>query len=473
MKKLLVTFALLCSVALVDASTYLQIPNPQKLHLNALQPAELQDDQSCSQGKTIEDPAEYNPYIAAINTPDPVQRAAALEAFIEQYPNSVAKVPALQTALEAYQQSNNTVEVEETIKRILQLDPDNVIVLAVDAYKNRVKIESGDLQAISAARDESQRGIQALDTWSRPCEMPQEEYNAKRAQMTAIFNGSAAMAALKSGDYTAAQQYYLKAIELDPSIANYSQLGSAAVQMNPADVKGFWYLAKAVALAQAANSQPAAQQIADYGKIYYRNYHGNEEGWGKLVSDAANQVSVPEGFTISARPTDCALIVTVAEQNDPGTLSFSDWEMVLSHRDCSQQARPAADKIWKFIQDKQRRQLKTGLTAKQKNAGVKTQTVKLLLSVKVISTTKDTIQAAITDKNQKANVPDLQITLEKPAATPPAKGSEIQIAGLFTDYTSDPFMFIMKNGELRPAKPAVRKKRVIRAMPHARQPEKP
>src|SRR5437870_12712306 len=41
--------------------------------------------------KTIKDPAEYNAYITALNTPDPAQKAAAMEAFITQYPQSGVK----------------------------------------------------------------------------------------------------------------------------------------------------------------------------------------------------------------------------------------------------------------------------------------------------------------------------------------------------------------------------------------------
>ncbi len=461
MKKLLVTFVLVLSTALAQGSTYSQSQNLQNQNQqqSALQPGTIQSAETCAQEKSIDDPAEYNTYNAAVNIPDPAHRAAALEAFIPQYPNSVAKIPALQKALAAYQDANNPVKVEEMTKHILQLDSNNVTTLAIDAYANLLKLENGDTAAAGTARDEAQRGLQALATWQRPCDMPQEQYDNQRAQMMMIFNSASALADLKTGDYAGARDHYLKIIEADPSIANYSRIGAADLQIKPIDVNGFWYLAKAIALAQTQNevqkNDRLAQQLAGYGKANYRNYHGNDEGWEQIVAAAASQTSVPANFTVKPKLTDCALIVTVAEQNDPGTLSFSDWEMVLSHRDCSREARPAADKIWQFIQDKQKLQQKNRLkTARKKNARQKNKAVKLLISVKVISTTKHTIQAAITEENQKANIPDLQITLAKPLKLPPAKGSEINVAGLFTDYTSSPFMFIMQKGEVRQAKGA-------------------
>jgi hypothetical protein len=58
-----------------------------------------------AQQKTIKDPAEYNAYIAALNINDPKQKAAAMEAFVSQYPNSVVKIDAMEQAMAAYQRN--------------------------------------------------------------------------------------------------------------------------------------------------------------------------------------------------------------------------------------------------------------------------------------------------------------------------------------------------------------------------------
>src|SRR3954464_2542766 len=46
--------------------------------------------------KTIKDAAEYNAYVSATGMSDPGQKAAALEQFVQQYPNSIVKEDALQ-----------------------------------------------------------------------------------------------------------------------------------------------------------------------------------------------------------------------------------------------------------------------------------------------------------------------------------------------------------------------------------------
>ena len=57
--------------------------------------------------KTIKDQTEYNAYITATGLTDPGQKAAALEGFVQQYPNSVVKEDALAAAMGAYQQAGN------------------------------------------------------------------------------------------------------------------------------------------------------------------------------------------------------------------------------------------------------------------------------------------------------------------------------------------------------------------------------
>ena len=48
------------------------------------------------QQKTIKDPAEYNAYMSAISATDPNAKAQALEAFLQQYPNTIVKEETLE-----------------------------------------------------------------------------------------------------------------------------------------------------------------------------------------------------------------------------------------------------------------------------------------------------------------------------------------------------------------------------------------
>jgi hypothetical protein len=252
--------------------------------------------------------------------------------------------------------------------------------------------------------------------------------------MAEIFYGAVGFSALQTHDYARARQFYLKSVQLDPqNIQDVYQLAVAELEITPSDPKGFWYIAKAINLARVQNNPAAVQGIENYGKAKYRKYHGADDGWDKIVASAGNQSEPPGDFarSITLAPTPAELAVKAVQENDPASLSFSDWEYVLLFRDASTANKQAAQRVWETIQ------------ALEKNGAAK-----LKISVKVISTTTNTIRAAITDENQQSNKADLEITMAGPMLNPPAPGSQVQIIGILTDYKLEPFTFVMKNGEL-------------------------
>jgi tetratricopeptide (TPR) repeat protein len=387
--------------------------------------------------KVIKDPAEYNAYITALNTENPAQKAAAMENFVRVYPNSVVKVDAMEQAMAAYQQSGNQPKVEETAGRILDLNPQNVRALAILTFIARYQAAQGNADATARLKGLSERGIQALPQWQKPEGMSDADFSKLKNQMGEIFYGTGGFAALQQKDYASARSAYLKAVEMDPAnMQDVYQLGVAELEMNPLDPNGFWYIAKAVNLAQG---NPQAQQaIKTYGSGKYRRYHGTNDGWDQIVAQASSQTAPPANFasSISVAPSPAELAVKVVRENDPGTLSFSDWEYILSFRDASPANKQAADRVWQAIREKERNGQ-----------------AKLKLPIKVISATKTTIHAAITDENQQANTPDLEVTLEKPVLHPPAPGAKVDVVGILADYRPSPFAFIMNEAELAPAAP--------------------
>src|SRR5438552_16146102 len=90
-----------------------------------------QQPQGAAQQKTIKDQTEYNAYITATGLTDPGQKAAALEGFVQQYPNSVVKEDALAAAMGAYQQAGNMAKSMKVANDILQINPKNVPALVV------------------------------------------------------------------------------------------------------------------------------------------------------------------------------------------------------------------------------------------------------------------------------------------------------------------------------------------------------
>jgi tetratricopeptide (TPR) repeat protein len=392
--------------------------------------------------KVIKDPAEYNAYIAALNTQDVAGRAAAMEAFVRQYPQSVVVTDALEQAMAAYQQAGNVAKVVDTAKRLLSLDPRNIRALAIVTAIDRSLAAQGGAAGPAALKEgctSAQTGSQQLPSWQKPEGMTDADFEKLRNQMADIFNGAAGFCALQSKDFAGARASYEKAFRIDPTnLQDVYQLSIACLEMSPLDVNGFWYAAKSLNLAQGNDA--AQKSIAAYAGAKYRKFHGSNDGWDALVVAASAQTSPPADFakSIKPAPTPAELAVQAVKENDPATLSFSDWEYILGFRDASPENKQAADRVWKTVQEK------------QANGAVK-----LRIPGKVISATASIIQVAITDDNQQANRADLEVRLEAPLAPAqiPAPGTTINVTGVLTAYTPKPFLFTMEKASVSPATP--------------------
>jgi tetratricopeptide (TPR) repeat protein len=388
---------------------------------------------STANQKVIKDPAEYNAYIRALNTQDPATKAAAMETFVQQYPKSIVVMDALEQAMAAYQQAGDAAKVVEVAKRVLQVTPNHIRALAVVAAIERAKATAGDQAALQESCSYSQTGLQQLSVWQKPEELRDQDFEKLRHQIADIFDGAAGFCALQKKDYANARTFYEKAFQMDPtSLQDIYQLAVADLEMIPIDLNGLWYCSKAIALAQP--DAKTVNSITPYCKAHYKRYHGGEDGWEQMVAGTTTETALPLNFPSRIKPalTACELAVQAVQQNDMAILSFSDKEFILSKADCSPANKAAADKVWQSLRDTQK-----GGAARVR-----------FPAVKVISSTQDSIDVALTDDNQAANTADVHVLMAKPMLHPPAAGSMTDIIGALTDYTPRPFMFTMEKGEL-------------------------
>jgi len=430
MRKVLVTFVLaLGGVAFAQGNT----SKPSS------QPAA---DQQASGQKVIKDPAEYNAYMTALNTPDPAAKAAAMEAFVNQYPSSIVKMDALQQAMGGYQQAGNQAKVEDIANKILKEDPNDVRALAIVTFieKNQAKTP----EDFAKVRQLAERGLNALPTAKKPEGMSDADFDKLKTQMKEIFAGTAGFAALQAKDYPAAKNFLQQSVQVDPNnLEDVYRLALANLESNPIDKNGLWYIARAYHLAKG--NAAAQQQFANYGKSKYRRYHGSNDGWDQFLASVANQTTLPADIPITPAPSPQEVACKAVQDNPPDSLSFGDREYVLQYRDAGPPCnKEAADKVWQAI------------ISKQKNAAGDEVKVKLP-GVKVISATADSIDIALTEENQSAGKADVHVKMEKPMTRPPAPGTTTDIIGVFSDYTPSPFMFTMDKGELPAAKVPVKK----------------
>ncbi len=369
------------------------------------------------QKKEIKDPAEYNAYVSAVQQSDPNAKISGLEAFLQQYPNSVMKVDALELLMATYQQANNPTKMIDAATRVLQADPNNLRALALLTYTYRAQAEQGNKDAAPQAAKYGQQGLDALQRATKPDGMNDADFEKLKTQTAVIFNGAVGFGALQAKDYKSAQQHLQSAVTADPNnLRDVYPLAVSYLEDTPPNPLGLWYVARAVNL---SNNNA---DVVKYGHYRYVKYHGNEQGWTELLSAAKASPTPPANFTVAPAPTPADQAKALAASKDPKQMSFDEWQLILTEGD------PATgDQVWNQIKG----------------------TV-VPFAAKVIDATKTTLTLAATADDIQNNKPDVTVTMAAPmtAALMPKPGADIQVQATLDSYTRTPFMINMNDGKL-------------------------
>ena len=106
---------------------------------------------------SFSNPAEYDAYMAALNTRDAEKRATAMEVFIAWYPTSVLRTDAYEQAMAAWHAANQPAKADVIAGKLLQADPDNVRALANRIYGARARAIQGDQAAMASMVEAAER----------------------------------------------------------------------------------------------------------------------------------------------------------------------------------------------------------------------------------------------------------------------------------------------------------------------------
>ena len=255
---------------------------------------------------SFSNPAEYDAYMAALNTRDAEKRATAMEIFIAWYPASVLRTDAYEQAMAAWQSANQPAKAAVIATKLLQADPDNVHALANRIYGTRARAIQGDAAAMASMVETAQHGIVVLAKWRKPATLTDEVFARTKQQLGAVFNAALGDAALQAKDYDKARRHYREAVADEPdNLQDVYQLAVSQLEGMPLDALGFWYAARAIAIARAAKSE-AASDIDRYVRSRYRIYRGSEQGWNEILAHvAAGERAPPAGF-VKSIPQDHA-----------------------------------------------------------------------------------------------------------------------------------------------------------------------
>jgi hypothetical protein len=374
----------------------------------------------------IKDPAEYNAYVAAVQATDPNAKISGLEAFLNQYPNSVMKNQALEILMQTYQQAGNAKKTMDTATKLVTADSCNVRALALLAYFDRVIAQGGDpnaKQMLADGKKYGQQGLDCMPKFVKPEGTSDADFQKTKDQMTGIFNAAIGISSLQDKDYPTAVKALRTTVDQNPTdFSVVYPLALAYLGQTPPDYQnGIWYAARAAAVAP-----PAAQaQIEKYARSQYVKFHAGEDGWAELL--AAAKANGPQ-VAVKPAPSPAEQAHNMIAATSPEKMDFATWEFVLSNG--SQQDQ---DQVWNAIKGK----------AVQMNGTV-------------ISTTATEFMIAGSSDDIDAKKADITLKFEDkvPVKLIPKDGASFDFQGEPASYTPNPFMMIMEKGQLLRAKAA-------------------
>jgi hypothetical protein len=388
---------------------------------------------------TIKDPAEYNEYTNAEGQPTPAGKAAAIEAFLTKYPNSVVKNGLLEELMLAYQ--GDPTKMLDAADRLLAADPGNLRGLATAVYLEKTqalqKTNPTEAQPIlDKASTQSQTGLSATKSGN----ISDADFQKLKTATAPIFDSAIALDDANKKDYAGAIAAYtneLKAYpdpaqtQAGPGLNDTYLLGQAYAQQTPPDLKNAaWFLTRAAYFAPP-QAKPQIEKAAEY---FYNKYHGSLDGYPAIQALAKVNLFPPAEYNPTPAPpppspADLAA-QTVASTPDLKTLSLGDQEFILFN------GKPEdAQKVWDVLK------------------GHRVQVPGM-----VISATPESVQLAVTEDNKQSKKADFTVNMKTPLKSIPTIGSTVTYDSTFDSYTPTPPMITLSDGEPPAKAPAARRR---------------
>jgi len=371
---------------------------------------------------TIKDPAEFTAYQQASTQTDPKAKAAALEGFLQMYPQSVVKKAVLDQLVDAYQAVSDADKTLSASSRLLQADPNNLkaILYSVMIKKGQGQ-KTGDAQTLDDAAALAQKGLML----AKPSDVSDDDWKKLTGAAFPIFHSAIAMDdAVSKKDFKAAiaeyrtelMLYPADATKAGPGLVDTLNLAEAYTKPDAKDfVQAVWFYARAWDYAPAGYKA----QIETKLEYFYKKYHGALDGLDDIKTQAMASEFPSGTLVIKAAATPAERIHEIVTGTpNLNTLALADKETVLALG-----SKEDADKLWALLKDQD-----------------------TLVPGVVIEATASVIKLAVTQDAKDAKIPDFIVNLKTPLADKdiPAVGFEFkhqpaaELDGIYDTFTQVP-----------------------------------
>ena len=211
---------------------------------------------------SIKDPAEFNAYQTASTQTDPAAKAAALESFLQAYPQTPVKNSILDILIQTYEQLNQPAQILSAATRLLQVDPTNVQAILVSVHVKKAQcgqnLDASGVSTDPQICDDSAALAQEGLTVAEPASIADADWKSLTGLAYPVFHSAIAFDDMASKkDFAGAiKEYTAEGLMLyppdactkpGPCLADTLQLAQAYAK--PGDlrdeVRAVWFFARA------------------------------------------------------------------------------------------------------------------------------------------------------------------------------------------------------------------------------------
>jgi len=220
-------------------------------------------------------------YISAMKQSRIADRITAMEHFLAVAEAGNLKNDGLEILAWDYRQTGNEAASRGRAQQLLATDPNNPMALAILSEK--------DDRGASASRyvTDNQfamatRGLVSLARFGRPEGMLAANFTIMQQQVAGILHGIAGLGYLDHKAYDDARDHLQQALAVSPNDVRYTYGMALALLLNkrPDAMDGYWFLARAVNLAQGT---PSGQEISAYARNMYKQDGGTDANWDQFL----------------------------------------------------------------------------------------------------------------------------------------------------------------------------------------------
>ncbi|HYL34825.1 MAG TPA: hypothetical protein VEV17_02805 [Bryobacteraceae bacterium] len=373
--------------------------------------------------KNWKDRAEYDLYDSITKDTNPKTRLEKLQQWAKQYPQtdwSKERRTLLLTTNFAAGQSKDAVAVA---KQILADDPKNFSALFI--MVSLTQAVAGNPPAADAL-DQGEKAAQTLaaNLDTPPANFTADQWKAQRPQVEELAYTTVGWAEMQKKNWQAAEDALQKSLKVNPNSGQVDYYMGTAIASEK-DVKkmptALFYFARAATYeGQGALNPQGRQQVMDFVQRAYKGFHGNNEGFDKLIAAAKASPLPPGDFSIKSA-TELAQAEAQSEE-----------EWTKSHPE---------EALWKSIKEA----LMGPDGANYFNSNMKDAAVPKLKGkvVKLEPALKPkTILLAIEDGKSDGATADATLKFEAALPGKVDPGTELTFEGVPESYTASPLMVV-------------------------------